>query len=95
MFKRMILMLYVIGAVFAALAWFVNFRAGMIKQAMASLADPPQTVSTTTGSVQRLAIHTDGDRHFPCRERRGYLVAAARHRRQHSFRVAREEFGSD
>ncbi|MDH2404982.1 efflux RND transporter periplasmic adaptor subunit [Bradyrhizobium sp. SSUT18] len=48
MFKRMIIMLCVIGAVFAALAWFVNFRAGMIKQAMASLADPPQTVSTTT-----------------------------------------------
>lgn len=48
MFKRMIIMLCVIGAVFAALVWFVNFRAGMIKQAMASLADPPQTVSTTT-----------------------------------------------
>ncbi len=47
MLKRMIIMLGVVGAVFAALAWFVNFRAGMIKQAMASLADPPQTVSTT------------------------------------------------
>jgi membrane fusion protein (multidrug efflux system) len=48
MLKRMIIMLCVVGAVFAGLAWFVNFRATMIKQAMASLADPPQTVSTTT-----------------------------------------------
>ena len=47
MLKRMIIMLCVIGTVFAALAWFVNFRAGKISQAMASLADPPQTVSTT------------------------------------------------
>jgi membrane fusion protein (multidrug efflux system) len=48
MFKRMIIMLCAVGVVFAALAWFVNFRAGMISQVMASLADPPQTVSTTT-----------------------------------------------
>ncbi|WP_204351292.1 hypothetical protein, partial [Serratia marcescens] len=41
-------MLCAVGVVFAALAWFVNFRAGMISQVMASLADPPQTVSTTT-----------------------------------------------
>ncbi|KJC50263.1 RND transporter [Bradyrhizobium sp. LTSP849] len=51
MLKRMIIMLCVIGAVFAALAWFVNFRAGMISQVMASLADPPQTVSTTAAQV--------------------------------------------
>ena len=51
MLKRMIIMLGVVGAVFAALAWFVNFRSGMIRQALASLADPPQTVSTTTATV--------------------------------------------
>jgi membrane fusion protein (multidrug efflux system) len=51
MLKRMIIMLCVIGAVFAALTWFVNFRAGMISQVMASLADPPQTVSTTAAEV--------------------------------------------
>lgn len=51
MLKRMIIMLCVIGAVFAALAWFVNFRAGMISQVMASLADPPQTVSTTQAQL--------------------------------------------
>jgi len=48
MLKRMIIMLGVVGAVFAGLAWFVNFRAGIIKTVLASLADPPQTVSTTT-----------------------------------------------
>lgn len=51
MLKRMIIMLGVVGAVFAALAWFVNFRSGMIKQALASMADPPQTVSTTTAAT--------------------------------------------
>jgi membrane fusion protein (multidrug efflux system) len=51
MLKRMTIMLCAIGAVFAALAWFVNFRAGMISQVMASLADPPQTVSTTAAEV--------------------------------------------
>jgi membrane fusion protein, multidrug efflux system len=44
MLKRMIIMLGVVGAVFAGLGWFVNFRAGMIQKALASLADPPQTV---------------------------------------------------
>ncbi|WP_441251905.1 efflux RND transporter periplasmic adaptor subunit [Tardiphaga sp. 71_E8_N1_1] len=48
MLKRMIIMFGIVGAVFAGLAWFVNFRAGMIKNALAALADPPQTVSTTT-----------------------------------------------
>jgi membrane fusion protein (multidrug efflux system) len=51
MLKRMIIMLCVIGAVFAALAWFVNFRAGMISQVMATLANPPQTVSTAAAQV--------------------------------------------
>jgi len=51
MLKRMIIMLCAIGVVFAALAWFVNFRAGMISQVMASLADPPQTVSTTAAQM--------------------------------------------
>ncbi|WP_315834809.1 efflux RND transporter periplasmic adaptor subunit [Bradyrhizobium prioriisuperbiae] len=50
MLKRMVIMLGVVGAVFAALAWFVNFRSGMIRQALASLADPPQTVSTVKAS---------------------------------------------
>lgn len=48
MLKRMILMLGAMGAAFGALAWFVNFRSMMIGQALASLANPPQTVSTIT-----------------------------------------------
>jgi membrane fusion protein (multidrug efflux system) len=47
----MIIMLGIVGAVFAGLVWFVNFRAGMIKTVLASLADPPQTVSTTTAAL--------------------------------------------
>jgi membrane fusion protein (multidrug efflux system) len=48
----MIIMLGIVGAVFAGLAWFVNFRNGMIRQAMAALADPPQTVSVTTAGIE-------------------------------------------
>ncbi len=51
MLKRMIIMLGIVGAVFAGLAWFINFRAGLIKNALAALADPPQTVSTTTAAT--------------------------------------------
>ena len=51
MLKRMIIMLSVVGAVFAGLAWFVNFRAGMIQKSLAALADPPQTVSTATAGI--------------------------------------------
>jgi membrane fusion protein (multidrug efflux system) len=51
MLKRMIIMLGVVAAVFAALSWFVSFRAGMISKVLASLADPPQTVSTTAAAV--------------------------------------------
>jgi membrane fusion protein, multidrug efflux system len=47
MFKRMMIMLCIAGAMFAALAWFVNFRAGMIRQAMATLADRPPRFSAT------------------------------------------------
>jgi membrane fusion protein, multidrug efflux system len=51
MLKRMMIMLGIVGVVFAGLAWFVNFRAGLIKNALAALADPPQTVSTTTATT--------------------------------------------
>lgn len=53
MLKRMIIMLCVVGAVFAGLAWFVNFRAGILKNVMAALADPPQTVSTTVAATSQ------------------------------------------
>ena len=47
MIKRFIVMLVLVGALFAGLSWFINFRAGIIKNALASLANPPQTVATT------------------------------------------------
>jgi membrane fusion protein (multidrug efflux system) len=43
-------MLVIAGAIFAGLNWFVNFRTGIIKNVMASLADPAQTVSTVTAA---------------------------------------------
>lgn len=49
--KRMILMLVAVGLVFGALYGFQTFKAGMIKQALASLRDPPQTVATAVASV--------------------------------------------
>lgn len=44
--KRMILMLVAVGLVFGGLYGFQMFKATMIKQALASLRDPPQTVAT-------------------------------------------------
>jgi membrane fusion protein (multidrug efflux system) len=51
MTKRMVIMLVSVGLVFGGLYWFQNFKAGMIKQAIAGLANPPQTVSTTTAKT--------------------------------------------
>ena len=45
-------MLAIVGVVFAALYGFVAFRSAMIKQALAAMANPAQTVSVTTASVQ-------------------------------------------
>ncbi|WP_029005289.1 efflux RND transporter periplasmic adaptor subunit [Azorhizobium doebereinerae] len=49
--KRMIIMLVAVGLVFGALYGFQAFKATMIKQALASLRDPPQTVATMEASV--------------------------------------------
>ncbi len=46
--RRMLIMLVAVGLVGGGLYWFVGFRAGIIQTVMASLADPPQTVSTAT-----------------------------------------------
>ncbi len=51
MLKRMIIMLSIVGAIFAGLDWFVNFRAGIISKVLAAIADPPQTVSVTTAGI--------------------------------------------
>jgi membrane fusion protein (multidrug efflux system) len=47
----MLIMLVIVGAVGGGLMGFVNFRAAIIKTVMASLADPPQTVSTTVADI--------------------------------------------
>ena len=52
MFKPMMIMLACVGVVFGGLYGFVGFRSMMIKQALASLANPPQTVSVTTAAFQ-------------------------------------------
>ena len=51
-FKPMMIMLACVGVVFGALFGFVSFRSMMIKQVLASLANPPQTVSVTTAAYQ-------------------------------------------
>ncbi|MBT9371301.1 efflux RND transporter periplasmic adaptor subunit [Rhizobium sp. CSW-27] len=50
MIKRMVIMLLATGAVFGGLYWFQNFKAGIIKQVMASMSNPPQTVSTAVAA---------------------------------------------
>lgn len=52
MIKRMILMLLVVGVVLGAIFGFQVFKAKMIKQALAALAAPPQTVSTIAAVEQ-------------------------------------------
>lgn len=52
MIKRMVIMLILAGVVFGGIFGFAAFKAKMIEKAMASLANPPQTVSTTTAGLQ-------------------------------------------
>lgn len=52
MAKRMTIMLIAVGIVLGLTFGFQAFKAHMIKQVMAKLANPPQTVSTITASVQ-------------------------------------------
>ncbi len=47
MIKRMVIMLIAVGIVLGGLYGFQVFKAGIIKQVMASIANPAQTVSTT------------------------------------------------
>src|ERR1700741_3693768 len=52
MIKRMVIMLVLAGVVFGGIFGFEALKAKMIEKAMASLANPPQTVSTTTAALQ-------------------------------------------
>ncbi|MEF3365240.1 efflux RND transporter periplasmic adaptor subunit [Methylocystis sp. 9N] len=52
MFKPMMIMLASVAVVFGGLYGFVSFRSMMIGQFLASMANPPQTVSVTTAVYQ-------------------------------------------
>ena len=52
MLKRMIIMLIAVGLVFGAIFGFQAFKTKMIQQAIASLGNPPQTVSTIKAESQ-------------------------------------------
>ena len=52
MFKRMTIMLIVVGVFLGGFFGFQAFKAKMIKQVMASFANPAQTVSTTKAGTQ-------------------------------------------
>jgi membrane fusion protein (multidrug efflux system) len=51
MIKRMVIMLVAVGIVLAAIFGFQVFKAGMIKQFMAQMASPPQTISASKVST--------------------------------------------
>lgn len=52
MIKRMIIMLVGVGVVLGGFFAFQNFKAHIIAQVMATMANPPQTVSTETAAMQ-------------------------------------------
>jgi membrane fusion protein (multidrug efflux system) len=52
MIKRMIIMLIGVGVVLGGFFAFQNFKANIIKQVLAQMANPPQTVSTVTAGLQ-------------------------------------------
>lgn len=52
MIKRMAIMLVLTGVVLGGVFGFQLFKASMIQKVMASLANPPQTVSTTVAAAQ-------------------------------------------
>jgi membrane fusion protein, multidrug efflux system len=52
MIKRMIIMLLAVGIVLGGFFGFQMFKANIIKKVMASMANPPQTVSTITAALQ-------------------------------------------
>src|SRR5690348_4840960 len=52
MIKRMVIMLVAMGVVLGGFFAFQNFKARMIHQVLAAMANPPQTVSTVTAGLQ-------------------------------------------
>jgi membrane fusion protein (multidrug efflux system) len=52
MIRRMVIMLVVLGVVLGGYFGFQQFKAKMIHQFLAGMANPPQTISTVTASTQ-------------------------------------------
>jgi membrane fusion protein, multidrug efflux system len=52
MIRRMVIMLVALGVVLGGYFWFQGFKAKMIHGFLATLANPPQTVSTVTAAMQ-------------------------------------------
>ena len=52
MIKRMVIMLIAVGIVLGGFFAFQNFKAHIIQQVMATMANPPQTVATVTAGLQ-------------------------------------------
>ena len=52
MIKRMVIMLIAVGIVICGFFAFQNFKAHIIQQVMATMANPPQTVATVTAGSQ-------------------------------------------
>jgi len=62
MFRRMVIMLVAVGVVLAAIFGFQAFKAAMIQKEIATLRNPPQTVSTIEAETQlwRDRLHAVG-----------------------------------
>ena len=85
MIKRMLIMLVLVGVVLGGLFGFKAFVGGKIKEVMAGMADPPQTVSTAKAAMQRLAAADRRGRQPARRERRRPLArGVGRRRRDHT-----------
>ena len=52
MIKRMVIMLIAVGIVLGGFFGFQNFKAHIIQQVMATMANPPQTVAAVTAGLQ-------------------------------------------
>src|ERR1700722_3520434 len=52
MIRRMILMLVILGVVLGGYFGWQQFKANMIHQFLAGMANPPQTISTVTATTQ-------------------------------------------
>ncbi len=59
MIKRLLIMLVIVGLIFGGIFGFINFKAKMIKQYMASMGNASQTVSTTVASYQDWSSNLD------------------------------------